>query len=179
MTMQEFAIDCSGVNAKYMVVSENTEACLRAIINVLMNHGEQICILKKTYAGNTHDENWQNHLFILNGDVWADKLDTIAKEGRGWFWDSPIVDHYDDVSAAINEWVRYYADPESYEAYTCKTAEGITIRRKFRLACMHPEKTDYRRSEGNVAPDTTLSEPVTCWFVVLDYEENVTGAGEV
>ena len=176
--MQEFAIDCSGVNAKYMVVSENTEACLRAIINVLMNHGEQICILKKTYAGNTHDENWQNHLFILNGDVWADKLDTISQEGDVWFWDPPILDHFDDVLACADEWTTYNADSNSYIIYTYQEKEDRHIKKKYRLRNELPESTAYRAIDGHILVDTDLWDKVACWFVTLDYEENIAVTNE-
>lgn len=177
--MQEFAIDCNGLNAKYMVASDNNEACLRAIINVLMNHGEQICILKKTYAGNTHDENWQNHLFIMTCDVWKDKLDTISKEGNGWFWDPPILDYFEDISVCVDEWAKYNADSNSYIIYTCQGKEDRLIRKKYTLGYVLPKSTAYRGFDGHIFVDTDLWDKVACCFAILEYEEDKGGMSDV
>lgn len=173
--MEEFVVDCKRYNADFLVVAETADKCRRAIINVFMNRGERICILKKTYAGNTHDENWQNHLFIMTGDVWEDKLDTISKEGNGWFWDPPILDYFEDISVCVDEWAKYDADSDSYIIYTCQEKEDRLIRKKYRLGYELPKSTAYRGIDGHISVDTDLWDKVACWFAILEYEEDIAG----
>ena len=169
--MQEFSIYFS--DKETLVVAESAEKCHQAICNVLMNRYEEICILKKTYEGNTHDENWQNRLYVLNGEAWADKLDSISNDRTyGWFFDPPIVDNVDRLEDCISEWAKYNCDGDSREIYTAQFRKGKILRRKYSLIEKLPESTAIRNQKGNrIREDTSIWEKVVCWIIVLVEEE--------
>lgn len=150
--MREFYVDCDG---GFMVFADSDEKCLKGIINVLKCKNEQICVLKKTYEGNTHDENWQNHLFVINRDSWADRLEEISKTGKGWFWDPPIIDEGKSLDEYENDWIKYACDPDSYEIYTLRENMQKKTRKYYKLshvstdfADLNPEDIVIRASDS-------------------------------
>ena len=123
----EFAIDLQGElgikKEAWLVVAENHWRCQIGVLNLLEKHNEKICILKKTHEGNRHDENWQNHLYLLDPEPWAQELDEIANRGDGWFWDPPILENVSNLEECLDSWVEYDCDPNSREIYTYKNGE--------------------------------------------------------
>ena len=103
----------------------------KAVMNGLNNIQGEVCILKKTYEGNTHDENWQNHIYVLNKDPWNDKFDEICKTGHGWAFDEPLIQYFSDLSECVEDWAIYNCDRNSWEVYTCEYVDGKLIRRVY------------------------------------------------
>lgn len=102
-----------------------------SILEALPSKEEKICILKKTYEGNTHDENWQNHIYVLDETPWHDEFEKICKKGRGWFFDPPRIEFFSDISECEEDWAKYDCDRDSWEVYTCMAEGGKMIRRVY------------------------------------------------
>ncbi len=159
-------------NIQFFVAAENYEKCHSALLNVLRNNGEQLCILKKTYPGNIHDENWQNHLYVFNKEVWADKLSSITVEGSGWFWDPPIIEHFTALADCETNWALYDCDWDSREIYTSTVEKSRMIRRKYTLDSVLPMHEESVSEDGKTIKYKYVEE-VAILVVFLELEEDL------
>ena len=118
----------------FLVAGEDYENCQRDVIRILQNRKkEEICILKKTYAGDSHDANWQDHLYVLDKEVWADELDKVVKAKSGGCFDPSVVDYFTDIEKTLNDWIRFDCDRDSRRIYTCKRESDRKIRKEYKI----------------------------------------------
>lgn len=112
----------------------------------------KICILKKTYEGNTHDENWQNHIYVLDETPWLDKFEEICTTGYGWGFDPPLVERFADISECIDSWEIYDCDRNSWEVYTCEDQGDRLIRRIYgaHFDLVLPQNVKWYEAEGQI-----------------------------
>ena len=122
-------------------VSKSKEDGLRQIVQALQQWDGEICVLKETVLGNSHDEDWQHTIYVMNdGGVWADKMEEISADGRGLFWAPPRMITDLSLDEAVQSWVKddLYQSMGDREIYTCRNKGEKTVRRAYIVSILHP-----------------------------------------
>ena len=135
------------------------------IAKYLMLDCEEICVLKKTYLGNNHDEDWQHEICVIrDGGVWADRMPEIAKDGHGLFWAPPLIQSYTSIENALQDWAK--AENEEYvslgdpEIYTGIRLNGKLYRRAYRIRKAYPMDPSHLHSEYDIPAGYVYGYPV-------------------
>ena len=135
------------------------EEGLKDLVSSITKRGEDICLLKETRIGNSHDENWGNVLYVIHEGPWKDSIESIASEHdiSGWQWDEPIIKHTPDLEACLKasfeddcakaRWI-YTCDESGRKKYavTSRFAGERKITWKI-SACDYPQAPQKSESE--------------------------------
>lgn len=146
------------VGLEFVIYADTRKKCLKGAVDFLKEgwgpysiadnerireNKHQICILKSTCVGNSHDESWQDLYYIIDGDAWADKLDEASKEGKvkaDMYHDLPDFTRVKDLDDCLTNWATSEWYDTGYEIYTIRRNwRGETFRSLFSLGFIQSE----------------------------------------